>query len=72
MTVERIFRCEGPDCERWVQTQRLRPPVFVTVLENDGFGVEDEHHFCSWDCVLRYSGQKEPEQIIRLDGQEDS
>lgn len=64
MSVERTFHCDGPDCERHVKTQKLRPPTFVTVLENDGFGVEFESHFCGWDCVLRHAGQKEPEEII--------
>lgn len=64
MSVEHIFYCDGPGCERHVRTQQPRPPVFVTVLENDGLGLEREIHFCGWDCVLRYAGQKEPEEII--------
>jgi hypothetical protein len=67
MSVEHIFHCQGPDCERRVQTQKARPPVFVTVLENDGFGSEFESHFCGWDCILRYAGTKEPEEVVRLD-----
>ncbi len=59
MSVERTFYCEGPECERHATTQQLRHPMFLTIIEEDA-----EHHFCGWDCVLRYAGQKEPEEII--------
>lgn len=60
MSVEHTFRCEGPDCERHVITQRDRPPVFLTVLADDG----PDLHFCGWDCVLRYAATIQPEQVI--------
>jgi hypothetical protein len=60
MTVERIFRCDGPKCERHVQTQRKAPPCFLTVTGD----AQPTLHFCGWDCVLRYAGTIEPEEVI--------
>lgn len=60
MSVERTFYCDGPDCERHVQTQKPRPPVFLTVDQFEG----PELHFCGWDCALRYAGNVEPEETI--------
>lgn len=59
MSVERIFRCDGPACERHVHTRNDRPPCFLTVLEDDGV-----LHFCGWDWVLRHASLKEPEEVI--------
>lgn len=59
MSIERLFRCDGPECERFVQTTRMHPELFITVSE-DG----DELHFCGWDCVLRFAATKEPETVV--------
>ncbi len=59
MSIELIFHCDGPGCERHVQTCKPLPPVFLTVLE-DG----QPSHFCGWDCVLRHAAAKEPETVI--------
>lgn len=60
MSVERIFYCDGPDCERHAQTRQERPPVFLTVAEPDS----EDRHFCGWDCLLRHAATKEPETVI--------
>lgn len=61
MSIERIFYCDGPDCERHVRTARPRPTVaFLTVSEASGRPL----HFCGWDCVLRYAATKEPETVF--------
>jgi hypothetical protein len=67
MSIERKFYCDGPECDRRVTTQKATPPVFLTVLEFEG----PDLHFCGWDCVLRYAGQKEPEQIVVIDPEEE-
>ena len=59
MSIERIFYCDGPDCERHVRTAAARPSAFLTIT-GDG----RPEHFCGWDCVLRYAGAKEPEIVI--------
>lgn len=60
MSIERIFHCDGPDCERYFRTTRLRTEHFLVVTE----GVGPALHFCGWDCVLRHAATKEPEQVI--------
>lgn len=61
MSIERIFYCDGPDCERHVKTLKDHPPMFLTVTEH---ATATEQHFCGWDCVLRHAGTKEPETVI--------
>jgi hypothetical protein len=63
MAVERIFRCDGPDCERHVQTASTQPPVFLTVTEDAGA----ELHFCSWDCILKHAATKPPAEVIPVE-----
>ena len=64
MSIERVFHCDGPECERFVRTLRLRPEMFLTVSEHGGPNL----HFCGWDCVLRHAATKEPEQVIAGSG----
>lgn len=61
MSIERLFHCDGPDCERYMRTQRARPAMFLTVSEP---GRSRALHFCGWDCVLRHAATKEPEQVV--------
>ena len=72
MKLEGVIHCEGPDCE--VQ-QRVgvpnmnagRLPVgWLRVTEYGDAGPSDLG-FHGWDCVLRYAGRFEPEQIIGAD-----
>jgi hypothetical protein len=64
VAIERVFHCDGPECERYVQTQRVRPELFLVVSEKGGPSL----HFCGWDCVLRHAATKEPEQVITDSG----
>jgi hypothetical protein len=60
MAIERIFRCDGPDCERHVRTTGVRPPMFLIVAED----ADHELHFCGWDCILKYAAEKPPEEVV--------
>lgn len=62
MSIERIFHCDGPDCERHVRTMRDHPPMFLTVIAHED--ANHHSHFCGWDCVLRHAATIEPEQVI--------
>ena len=62
MSIERIFYCDGPECERHVRTANSRPAAFLTVTE----GVGRSQHFCSWDCVLRHAAEKPPTEIVPM------
>jgi hypothetical protein len=64
VSIERIFYCDGPDCERHVRTAASRPHgAFVFVTTGDSATL----HFCGWDCVLKYAATKPPAEIIAFD-----
>jgi hypothetical protein len=63
MSLERIFYCDGPDCDRHVQTRSVLPPQFLTVNED----ADHSSHFCGWDCLLRFAADKPPEEIIPME-----
>lgn len=60
MSIERTFRCDGPDCERGVSDAAHREPGgrFLTLT-----GWSNPMHFCGWDCVLKYGAKIEPETV---------
>ena len=60
MSIERIFYCDGPDCERHVQTGRPSPPAFLTLTEETGH----TEHFCSWDCILKRAASMPPAEAV--------
>lgn len=64
MTIEYIYHCDGPDCERHVQTRRDYALMFFTLIEHGDSGNDQTLHFCGWDCILRYAGTKEPEEVV--------
>jgi hypothetical protein len=63
MAVERVFHCDWRDCVTHVRTTLPHAPDFITIVERDPAG-ERELHFHSWDCVLRYAGEMEPEEVV--------
>lgn len=64
MSIERVFYCDGPECDRHVRVStarsRPRPETGFLIVTGDGGPL----HFCGWDCVLRHAAGKEPETII--------
>lgn len=60
MSIERVFHCDGPDCERHVRTAASRPTSGLLTITGEGAAL----HFCGWDCVLRHAAAKEPETVI--------
>ncbi|MEX2447713.1 MAG: hypothetical protein WD404_03095 [Solirubrobacterales bacterium] len=60
MSIERVFYCDGPDCERHARTTGTLPTGFLAVSED----ADHAFHFCGWDCVLRFAAEKPPEEII--------
>ena len=61
MSIERIFYCDGPDCDRHTRTASSRSVTFLTVTE----GTSRSLHFCSWDCILRHAAEKPPTEVIQ-------
>lgn len=69
MTIERIFYCNWRECECHVRTASARPRSgFIFVTEHPGPTI----HFCSWDCVLKHAGEKEPVETIPWTDDEDA
>lgn len=83
MSIERTYWCEGPDCDiprdepvadedrRPANVSTATPPPYlppsfieVRVGEPDGVVV---HHFCGWDCVMKYAAKQPIPTVIRLD-----
>lgn len=64
LSIERVFHCDGPECDRRIRipTTRARPRPDTGLLTVTGDG--GPLHFCGWDCVLRHAAQKEPETIV--------
>ena len=65
MAIERVFHCDWRDCEGHVRTVSTRPSAgFLTVSEADGGRAL---HFCTWDCLLRFAGEKSPVEVVAFD-----
>jgi hypothetical protein len=60
MSIQRVFYCDGPECERHVQTASSSATPFLTVSESAGRSL----HFCGWDCVLKHAATKPPAELI--------
>lgn len=70
MSVDRTFRCDGPECESFVMTTKDDAPDFITAVER--FDAPSTFHFCTWDCVLRFAAQVEPSETIPLRDEADA
>lgn len=84
MSIERTYYCEGPDCggEGGLRgghtsahcTTATPPPHlpsgFVEVREG-GAGEPESHHFCGWECVMKYAAKLPPPEVISFDDESD-
>ena len=71
MSVERIFHCDGPECEGHVRTMADFPSTgFIRTYERWP-SFETEHHFCTWDCLLRFAAARPPVEVIALGTEDD-
>jgi hypothetical protein len=65
MSIERVYYCEWRDCDSHVRTASPgSPAAFIAVAEDAGRSTQ---HFCSWDCLLMFAGEKPPVETIPLD-----
>ncbi len=60
MSIERIFYCDGPDCDGNGRTARSHHTAFITVTEGTG----RSKHFCAWDCLLKHAAKKPPSEVV--------
>lgn len=80
MSVERTYYCDGPDCPapmegdtpRHVSTVSPPPylPIGVMEVRERSDQGDDTHHFCSWDCLMKFAAAKPPSEYIPFDGTE--
>ncbi len=71
MSVERIFHCDGPDCGGHIRTMADFPSSgFIRTYERWP-GFDEEHHFCTWDCLLRFAAARPPVEIVTLADEDD-
>lgn len=61
MSIERDFYCDGPDCEIHARSIAVHPPAGFLTVREDG---DLEHHFCGWDCLMKFAATKPLPEII--------
>jgi hypothetical protein len=62
VSVEHVYRCDGPECEAHLTSRADQPPHFITTYEvHEDTAV---NHFCNWDCLMKFAAQVEPPEII--------
>jgi hypothetical protein len=61
VTIERTFYCDAPECSGYAKTTTPRAPYGMLTVSGSHMGV---HHFCSWDCVLKYAAAREPVETV--------
>jgi hypothetical protein len=78
MSIERIYYCEGPGCHDHDPDDKDAPPPlhartaaepphlpsgFIEARQREN-GVDFTHHFCSWDCCMKFAAQRPvPEEL---------
>lgn len=70
MSIERTYFCEAPDCEHHVRT--ASPPPYLPHGTIETREVDDQgdvaHHFCSWDCLMKYAAEQPVPEVLGDDG----
>jgi hypothetical protein len=76
MSIERTYYCEGPDCgaepggiEAPAHVATASPPPYLPrgVIETREVddGGEVMHHFCSWDCCMKYAAKQPVAEVVQ-------
>lgn len=63
MSIERVYHCDWHDCESHARTASESLPVSMIAVAE---GTDRPHHFCGWDCLLKFAAEKPPEETIAL------
>ena len=47
-------------CEKKHDAEYVLPPEWVTTVQRNRYQLEEEHHFCSKVCLIKWASIKEP------------
>jgi hypothetical protein len=72
-----MFYCEGPGCgdqhDDGLPVHAITaspyphlPMGFIETRQRQD-GEDFEHHFCSWDCLMKYAAQHPPPEMIEVE-----
>lgn len=77
MAIERTFHCDGPAepgsdedrCPVHASTATPPPhlPVGIIEVRLRDSGGEEVHHFCGWDCLMKFAANQPIPERIDLD-----
>jgi hypothetical protein len=71
MAIERTYHCEAPDESCPVHQRTGTPPPHLPLgwIETRTVcnGEECLHHFCSWDCCMKYAAAQPVAEVIEVD-----
>lgn len=70
--IDRIYYCEGPldnddgRCPAHVRTATPPPHLPIGIIETRQRenGEDDIHHFCSWDCAMKYAAAQPVAEVV--------
>jgi hypothetical protein len=72
MSIDRVYYCEGPDCNggdpTHVRTATPLPYLPLGFIETREClnGGDYLHHFCSWDCLMKYAAAQPVPNTVEL------
>ncbi len=46
-------------CEKKHDAEYVLPPEWVTTVQHNHYQLEEEHHFCSKVCLVKWASEKE-------------
>lgn len=64
MSIERVYYCDWRECENHARTAGDLPPASFLAVREDA---DHSHHFCGWDCLLKFAAEKPPAEVIPAD-----
>lgn len=82
MSIERIYYCDNPSCAEDhpgdganpVHARTASPPPHLPVgflhVRVGGSNGGEHHHFCGWECCMKYAATLPAPTIIPLDGED--
>lgn len=79
MSIERTYYCEAPDCHGGsldgdkpsLHVRTAQPPPYLPIgwieTRERLDGEDSLHHFCSWDCCMKFAAKQPVAEVIEMD-----